>query len=791
MIGQIFYMFFRRFSKDSLFSFINLTNLVTGFATFILLSQFISGQYNFDKYHVNYNRIYRLQLFMDQKENKVRHSSSVTAALGRHDLTRLPEIEKTSLVHDVGDNNKNGVFLSFDKKNQLLTRFGYYADPNIFEIFTFRFLEGDQQGALTQPYSIILSKTLADKMFPGGNAMGRQVFGENKALFTVTGVYEDFPATSHWKPVFLLPMSSFTSLTGWKNYEDNYWAYSFYTYVLLREHADPAAVDRKIHNALKEYRKEHYPYLRPLSKLHINPYFQPDLSIAMGLFTFIAFLILFLAAINFINLQTANATTRFREIGIKKTAGFTNKQLWFQFMVESMVSAIISCILGLLAAQLVLPAFNRMIGEQLLTSVFSDTRLILIIVSLTLLTGFLSGLYPAYAISAFNPIKALKQKHIEEVSNGITLKKILVTGQFSISLFLLIVSGIIYKQTQYMLTRDMGFESHNLIFSNIVTNNKGSFNALRQNLLRYPWIEDACMSDYIPFCLPGGDDLTWEDALPDENVFVRISNINYDFVHTFDLKIVAGRNFSREFPSDADKCLINETAVEIFGWDQPVGKHISPYGKNMEVIGVIRDYIVFSVHNPTEPHLYRLLPDSLRSDAVYSVRYKQGYDQQALQVAGEEFSRFFPEDAIEFRNIQSLIRNENATLVWKSLMKVSMFFAVLSVVISSIGLFGLILFYTRRKMKEIGIRKVLGFSNVNLFYTMASGFIRLLLISVVIAWPASYEVYRVLPGVNKYPIQVWEFALATLAILLVAVLTMSFQIAKAIRTRPVEVLKDE
>jgi putative ABC transport system permease protein len=515
------------------------------------------------------------------------------------------------------------------------------------------------------------------------------------------------------------------------------------------------------------------------------------LYIALGLFTFIAFLILLLSAINFINLQTANATTRFREIGIKKTVGFTKKQLWFQFILESVVTAIAACMLGLIVAQLAMPLFNRMIGEELLTNVFSDRKLIFIIFSLTLLTGFLSGLYPAYAISAFNPVKALKQKYIQEENNGITLKKVLVTGQFSISLFLLIVSAIIYQQTQYMLNKDMGFESHNLIFANIVTKSKGPFNALRQNLLSHPEIIDACISDYIPFILPGGNELMWEGARPDEKVFVRISNISYDFVPTFNMHISAGRNFSREFPSDVDKCLVNETAAQVFGWKEPVGKHIRVQDRDVEVVGVIRDYIVFSVHNPTEPHMYRLLPDSLRSDAIYSIRFKQDNDKQAMLIAMDEFSKFFPEDAFEFSNIQSLIRNENATLAWKKLMKVSVFFAVFSIVISSIGLFGLILFYTRRKMKEIGIRKVLGFSTISLFYTTSSGFIKLLFISVIIAWPTSYEVYRFLPGANKYPIRIWEFIIATIIILLVAIATMSLQIGKAIRTRPVDVLKDE
>jgi putative ABC transport system permease protein len=788
---QSIQMLARRFSNDSLFSFINLTNLGVGFAAFILLSQFIRADLSWDMQNTNYNRIYRVQLFMDQKENSEKHSSSITAAFSRHELTKLPEIEKIALIHDVGDNNKNGVFLSIDKKNQFLTRYGYYADPAVFDIFTFKFIEGTMEKALDKPFSIVLSKGVADKLFPGGNALGRQVYGENKAILTVTGVFEDLSVTSTWIPTYLLPMNTFTALTGWKDYEDNYWAYSFYTYVLLKQNTSSSSVDAKIYDALKDYRKEHHPYLRPMSKLYLNPYFQNDMVLALSLYAFIALLILLLSSVNFINLQTANATNRFREIGIKKTLGFTKRQLWIQFMVESVGLTIISSILGLILAQMAIPAFNRMVGGKVLTSIFSDWKLILIIALFTLLTGILSAIHPAFAISSFNPINALKQKFVDEEVNGFSLKKILVTIQFSISIFLLLVSFIVFRQTQYMLNKDMGFDSEHVLFANIVTYQSGSFESVRQNLLKHPEIVDACASDYIPFILPGGDDMNWEGGQPDEKVFVRYSNVSYDFVPTYNMKIVSGRNFSREFPADNRKCLINETAARVFGWKESVGKHMSIYNKDYEVIGVIRDYVVFSVHNPLEPHLYMLLPDSLISNGLYSVRFMPGTEKRAMEIARNEFEKSFPSDAFEFKNIQNRIQNENAVMAWKKFRKICGFIALLSILVSSIGLFGLILFITRRKMKEIAIRKVLGFSIANLYMTLSSGFLKLLFLSIFISWPAAYYAYIYLPGANKYGIQIWEFLLGTLIVLMVAMATISFQILKAAKTRPVMVLKDE
>ncbi|MGC1389965.1 MAG: FtsX-like permease family protein [Bacteroidales bacterium] len=793
MFRQALYTLLRRIAKDKVLYLIIITNLAVGFAAFVVLTQFITDQFSYDKFNTRYDRIYRLQLFMDQKENSEKHTWSVTAALSRKDLVDLPEIEKICLMHDVGDNNKSGIFLSVDKKNQFLIRYGYYADQTVFDIFTLKFIEGDPKQALVQPMSIVLSKYVADKLFPGGNALGKQVYGENKVVFIVTGVYENLPVKSTWRPVFLLPMLSFRNLEGWEGYEKDYWSYSFYTYVLLKANTVSSSVDNKIYSALKDFRKEHHPYLRPMSKLYIDPYFENRMPVIIGLVAFLSVLILVLSSINFINLQTANATTRFREIGIKKTAGFNKKQLWYQFMFESMGLTLLGALIGLFIAQLAFTPLNTMLGAEIFSGTFRNWKLVTVIFLVTLLTGILSGLHPAYIISSFNPVAALKQKFINEQSNGISLKRVLVTIQFSISIFMLIVGFIIYRQTQFMLNKDLGFNSQTILFSNIVTNRKGSIEPLRQKLLQHQEIKSVCVSDYIPFILPGGDDMNWEGNNPQERVFVRFSNISYDFVKTYDLKMLSGRDFSRDYPADGNKCLINETAARIFGWKDAVGKHFKIYDrKDVEVIGVIKDYIVSSVYSSLEPHLYRLVQDSIINNGVYSVNFTTGEEKKAMEIVKQEFEQFFPEDAFEFRNIQFLTRNETAVKAFLGFRKIIALTAILTIIISSIGLFGLILFLTQRKMREVGIRRVLGFSSGSLYMTLSSEIIMLLFLSVVLAWPAAYYVYRVLPaGANKYSLQIWEFLIATLIILVVAIGTISYQIIRALRVKPVDILKDE
>jgi putative ABC transport system permease protein len=227
MIKQFFTLTIRNILKDKIFSFINLTNLVVGLATFILLALFIVEQFNWDKQNTKFDRIYRVQLFMDQEANAQKHTWSITAAIARNILPNIPEIEKIAVLHDAGDNNKDGIFLSKDKKNQVLTRYGYYADQTIFDIFTFNFLEGNPKNALIQPYSIVLSKTLAEKLFSNGKAIGKQVYGENKVVFTVTGVYDDLPLQSSWIPTYLIPMNIFGQVTNSPDFEQNYYYYSF------------------------------------------------------------------------------------------------------------------------------------------------------------------------------------------------------------------------------------------------------------------------------------------------------------------------------------------------------------------------------------------------------------------------------------------------------------------------------------------------------------------------------------------------------------------------------------
>jgi putative ABC transport system permease protein len=777
--------------NNKLLSGVSLLNLIGGFTAFVLLSLYLQFHFDYDKHNQFFDRIYRLQVFMDVPHSPNPHTSSITAALGRHELMNLPEIEQVAVIHNAGNGNIDGYYFSVNKDTPILLKWGFYSDPEIFQIFDFEFIEGSVAQALTEPNTIVLSESDARIFFPEGEVVGKSLLLENKIPLTVSAVYRDLPKNSDWRPEYLLPMLSYSDYTGEKDFEDNYWMYSFGIYVLLAENADYEQVNAKIYDAFKNYREYHHPYLRPLAKIHLYSNYQPDYYIALGLLGFMAVLILVLAAINYINLQTADANSRAREIGIKKSVGYTYRELWRQYVLEGVFETMGCALVALLAAYYIRPLYYRILGQELDAQVFSNLGLVLLVIGAAALTGFISSLYPASIISRFNPVKALKQRFIQVEQNGFSLKKVLVALQFAISLFIVINSFIIYNQASYMVNKNMGFERDNLLVASLKTYRFGSFEPVRQRLLEHPEIVDACFSDYVPFILPGGDEMTWEGAAPGDQSFVRVYNVSYDFFDTYGMKIVGGREFSRDYPADAGKCLVNEEAVKIFGWKDPLGMNVMWRNHDREVVGVVRNFVAQSVHNPIEPHTYRLMGDSVLLTGMYSVRYAPGAKGKAEEIIRSTFEEFYPMDAFQFEPFGNLILSENATRIWGFLRNIFFMFAVFSILISSVGLFGLVLYYCRKKMKEIGIRKVMGFSVGRLYLNLAGEFVGLIFIGIIFSWLGSWYVYRVLPGADKYGLGMSEFLVGTAIVFLVAILTISYNIWIAARTNAAEILKYE
>jgi putative ABC transport system permease protein len=442
-------------------------------------------------------------------------------------------------------------------------------------------------------------------------------------------------------------------------------------------------------------------------------------------------------------------------------------------------------------AQAALPLLNRILEKNFDFSVWQSGQLLGIIWGVGLLTGILSGLYPAMVFSAYQPVRVLKGKLFSNSGNPVPVKKILVVAQFSISLFMLIVSFILYNHVNFILKKDLGFDSKNILYTEINVHDTTRFETIRNRMLQHPEISDVAFSSTIPFIGNIGGFISWEGGAPDDRVMISRNYVNYDFIPTYNLKMVYGRNFSKEYPSDNQSCIINETALMGFGWSEPVGKRITLYGRSYPVIGVVKDFHPFSVHNPIPAYVMFLNNNVISGSSLISVRFTAGNRQKARAIAAGELEQILPNDPFEFKDFGSAFYLDIAINFWQTMKRMFMFFAVVTLVISTIGLFGLILFTVRRRTKEIGVRKVLGSSIASVYWQLSSEVIYMLVFAAVIGCPAAWYVYKTMPGAYKEPLSALVFVAGIVLIAVIAQLTISYHVLKVAVSNPVKALRYE
>ena len=787
MILNFLKLLFRNLLKNRIFTFVNISNLVIGYTTFILFSCFIYDELHWDRHNDKFERIYRIQGRIETAEG-TEINQYTPAALCFHVLDTIPGIEKAEVVVEMND--LKGMYLSQEGKEPVNDKMGFAAGSSIFDIFTYDFIEGSPVRSLDEPYQVVLSSGLAKKLFGDEPALGKIILIDKKMPFKVTGVYKDLPGNSYLRPSYLISLETFNKLITRWDYQNEWYQNISFTYILLHKGVKPESIDDKIEFAFRDiYHTDQYHFfLRPLSKLHLSGTNQNDYYILLSVLSLAALLLLILSAINYVNLNTANATTRAKEIGIKKVVGGSRSLLIIQFLAESLILTTASILAGIIIADALLPYFKFIIRRDLQIDIWQTPALFSFLALCGLITGLLAGLYPALIVSRFNPAKVLKGNlYVNRGGSG--LKKILNTAQFSISLFLLLSGLIVYRQVHFILDKDMGFEKNNMLYTHIITFDKVPYEPLRQRMLSHPEIENFSFSNTMPFIGNIGGYYDFEGGLPDEKVSTSRNYVTYDFIPTFGIRLKEGRNFSREMATDRNACIINETAVKAFGWkDDPVGKRIS--GNQLTVIGVVDDFHPYSPFMEIPPFILLLREDTLGT-GCYTIRYKSGMRAQAMKSAGEELAYFLPRDPFELKDFVSTLSNDETFMVWRSVERLTGLYAILAVMISSIGLFGLMLFTTRKRVKEIGVRKVFGGSVKNIFGLMTFEVLKLILISVIVAFPAGMYFYDELPGAYKYHLQVWEFLIALGITVLVAFLTVSYQLWRAATINPVKALRYE
>jgi putative ABC transport system permease protein len=787
MIKHFFVTIYRNILKDKVLSLINLSNLAIGFTTFIVLGMVVNYEFNYDKSNVNYDRIYRVQT-KQEDSFPINYCTYSPAAFRYHLMADLPDVEQVLLMREA-----SGQFFTLPNGQQLSEKYGYWSENSVFDIFTIRTKEGSTAHALTDPNTIVLSETLEKKLFPTGDAVGKQVVIGKRHPVTVTAVYHDFPLNSNMKPSYLISLATFEALPENKTFQNNWTYINNDNYVLLKKGADPQTVDAKIKDAfknVKDYEKSS-PYLHPLSRLHISPNSQADMYIGLSILSLAGILVLVLSCVNYMNLSLANVTRRASEIGIKKVVGFSKKAIAIQFMTETLSITFVAMLIGLVIARALLPLMGWILQTPFEFKLSENTNLLFVVLAAAVIAGLVSGVYPSLVLSAYNPVKVLKGKLFSGAGKTINMKKVLTATQFSISLFMLIVSFILYTHVNFILNKDLGFDSKNILFAELNVSEKINFENIRQRLLQHPEIADASISSTIPFEGNIGGYISWEGGGQNEKVMISRNYVNYDFIPTFNIPMAAGRNFSKDYPADEKSCVINETAAKTIGMTDPVGKRIFLYGNTYSIIGVVKDFHPFSVHNPIPTYVMLFSPNEFSGSKVLTVRFTPGNEQRARQIATAELDKVIPNDPYEFKDFSEVFFLDKAIWFWQVMKRVFFFFAIITLLVSSIGLFGLILFSTKCRTKEIGIRKVLGSSVGAIYQQLSTEVFGLIGFAAIVAGPAAWYIYKVMPGAYKEPLNLSEFVLAIALVTAVAFITISYHVLKVAMSNPVEAIKYE
>jgi len=793
LIGNYLKVAFRNFLRQKVYSTINVAGLSVGLACSFLIFMWVTHELSYDQFHVEGDRIHRL-LRNHHGQNKVSTLSSIPAPSARLLKERYPEVTETVLV-----TWNQPMHLTYGE--QTFRERGYHADTAFFKVFTFPLILGDPETALAEPNNIAISEATAEKYFGAdwrNTAMGQSIVVNNthallrydSKSFKVAAVYENMPANSTLKYAFILPMASFRAN---KRGLERWTANQLRLYVQLQKGVDLDQFNAKIKNMIKENDKTvtSDAFLQPYLDVHLYSDFRNGRLVGgridyVQMFIVVAAFIIVIASINFMNLSTARSTQRAQEIGIRKAVGAHKSVLIGQFMGESLIMTLLAAVVALIMVILILPAFSDLINQTLTMDLFS-LEIILVFFGIAILTGLLAGSYPAFYLSNFNPVVVLRGSFTPG-SGASQLRQVLVVFQFGLSILLIIGTLTVYEQITYMRNKNLGMERNNLMYMQLEGNERKQYETFRRELLQQPGIVGVTSTAHNPLRVTStGTNARWEGRDPSsEHVFHRLM-ANYDVVKTFEMEIVHGREFSRDFPSDRTAFMVNEEMARVMGKENPVGTRLT-FGREGEIVGVVKNFHFQSLYSAIEPLIIRLDPN--RTEYLF-VRIAGGQTAEAIEGMEKTFRKFNSRNPFTFsfqdEQFESMYRNES------TMGTLATFFAILAIFISCLGLFGLAAFTAEQRTKEIGIRKVLGASIFNLVGVLSKEFIRLVIIAFALAAPLAYHFMS--DWLNSFAYHTslgWRvFVFAGVISAIIAGATVSYQAVKAALANPIESLRYE
>ncbi|OEK02729.1 ABC transporter permease [Roseivirga sp. 4D4] len=807
MLYSYFRTAFRSLLKNKAFSFLNIIGLALGMACCMVIFQYVTFEKSYDKFHSNYENIYRVQYNYFQNGNNIFECAAAVPAVGPEMKNNFPEVLEFSRAFPVSGLITQEDVTFREEKLQIVT-------PSWLTMFDWKMVEGDPETALEGPKKAVLSQRAAKKYFGDESPIGKTIKWSSQWLnieFMVTGIFEDVPDNSHIKFDILLSFQTLVDATD-GDAETNWGWYDFNTYVALADGTDPIAFNKKFDAHLNEIKGEEYANgnrrqefpLQALTDIHL----QSDLlqesepeengdAQSVYFLGILAIFILVIAWVNYINLASAKSMERAKEVGVRKVMGAFKRNLIFQFIIESILINFVAALISVGLVALSLPYFNDLTGSPLTLGLIFNSGTWAIVIGVFFLGAFLSSLYPAFVLSSFRPIAVLKGK-MTTSHKGIFLRKGLVTFQFLASVFLIAGTLIVYKQLQFLKNQDLGFDMQETLVlqgpgilevDSLFGNYLGSF---KNEVLKLPNVTEFSSSSNVP-----GDEIFWTNgakrAEEPNSEFKTIYNVGVDYTYfpAYDIDVIAGRNYDKTFPTDADAAIMNEAGIKFLGFasaEEAVGQKITHNGQEKMIVGVVDNYNQMSLKNTVSPILFNLIPNNR---SYLTVKFSGGSGREVLSGLEPSWNAFFPGNPIDYFYLDTFFNRQYEKE--DQFGKVFIIFSVLAIIVSCLGLFGLSAFSALQRTKEIGVRKVLGASVSNILLLLSREYFLLILLAVVIGTPITYFVMDGWLNNFAYRTDIGAvvFAVSAVIVLSVALLTVSYQTIKSARMNPSNTLRYE
>ncbi len=811
MIKNYLKITLRTIAKNKVYSALNILGLSLGIAAFIFILQYVSYENSYDKFHSNHRNLYRV-MFKTYQDGQLRiNCAAAVPRVGSFMKEKMPEVIDFARAYPL-----SGVM----KKDDIKFREEriHIADPALIQIFDYPLLHGDSKTALNEPNQVVIAEEIARKYFGRTEVVGEPIIFNSwlDLDLIITGVAANVPDNSHFKFDFLISYETLNNFTrnddGSVPSEESWGWYDYNTYVLLKEGANPQEFDKKFDQILVEERGEIFEEsgriqkfpLQPITDIHLysnllqesEPEEQGDGQAVLFL-SIVAFFILIIAWINYINLSTARSVERAKEVGVRKTMGAYRKQLVNQFLTEALVINFISLVLGLVIVILGIRYFNQLTGSVLSINFLLNANFWLIAIGVFLAGSTLSGLYPAFVLSSFKPSSVLKGKFSGN-HTGIILRKGLVVFQFAASVSLIAGTIIVSQQLSHMKNVKLGFNLANTL---VIRGPQvfgadslfaSTFEAFRNDLLRNSEIESVTTSSNVP-----GNEIFWTNGIKrdeesaDRRRTIYIAGVDYEYFPTYDIELLAGRNYGKSFSTDTGAVILNNAAVRFLDYESPedaINKKVTFWGQPKTIVGVVDDYKQMSAKSEVAPIVFPLVPDASN---FFTLKLKTNNFQEAFSAAQTSYDRFFPGNPFDYFVLDSffnrLYDNE------QQFSSVFTLFAAFAIVVACLGLFGLSSFSALQRTKEIGIRKALGAKMSGIMFILTKEFLQLILIANLIAWPV---IYLIMDGwlnnfATRISIGITVFLFAGLLVVVIAILTVGYKTFVTAKSNPIHALRYE